>query len=252
MIVRLCSTPSAIVYPKERSIPFHPIMSLLVEGSNKENATVATPMQLKLRPRVKKSPPPLAMTTPSSRGVKRGAANEATAPVSTKSSLQQRKVCFRANARPSYPSLSFFSPLGCFQDTSNVTTAGPESLVSPQLGGTTVLSKSPLRRSSSRATPRNNGIYTNFITPHTTHTLPEHDVGLTLLASLASISGQTGTSPNGFSYKLNFPEIIYKMVMETTESDPEVIHWILNGEAFVILNKVSRGLPRVPLLYGHH
>lgn len=100
---------------------------------------------------------------------------------------------------------------------------------------------------SNRANHRNNGIAKYVITPHTPHTTQEQDVGFTLAALK---SGDTPTSkplsPNGYSYKLTFPETVHKLVMETNKTDPDLIHWILNGEAFVIREKVGGRDPIAP------
>lgn len=90
---------------------------------------------------------------------------------------------------------------------------------------------------SSRATPGKIGIANYVITPHT---VQEHNVGLTL-ASLKTVpkSAEPPSVLSSTSHKLTFPETIYKMVAETNESDPDVISWVLDGEAFIVREKVS-------------
>jgi hypothetical protein len=130
---------------------------------------------------------------------------------------------------------------------SNTTPAEREVLVSPQPDVMESANKVALPLVSNRATHRNNGIAKYVITPHTPHTTQEQDVGVTL-ATLKAVDTQTlkPVSPNGFSYKMTFPETVHKLVMETNKSDPDLIHWILNGEAFVIREKVRGGDPITP------
>jgi hypothetical protein len=109
--------------------------------------------------------------------------------------------------------------------------------VSPQLDEIARANKAALPHSNC-ATHLNNGIAKYLITPHTPHTTHEHDVGFTL-ATLKSVDTSKPLSPNGYSYKLTFPETVHKLVMETNKTDPHLIHWILNGEAFVIREKVG-------------
>ena len=132
---------------------------------------------------------------------------------------------------------------------SNITPAEREDLVSPQPDEMESANKVALPLASNRATHRNNGIAKYVITPHTPHTSQEQDVGVTL-ATLKAVDTQKSKplSPNGFSYKLTFPETVHKLVMETNKTDPDLIHWMLNGEAFVIREKVRGGKSIAPSL----
>ena len=215
------------------------IEARIMEGINDANIT---PSRRMLRARLKKTPPPdITSSTPGSRVAQcRGNGEYQTAPHWTKTSHQKRKVR-RESCRfvilNGVLTTRALAMLTCLQTISKITPAEFEDVASPYSGGPKGLSKAAIRMVSNRATPGQIGIANYVITPHT---VQEHDVGLTL-ASLKTVpkSSEPPISSSPASYKLTFPETIYKMVVETNESDPDVIYWVLDGEAFVVREKVS-------------
>ena len=125
-------------------------------------------------------------------------------------------------------------------------------MVSPHSGGNKEIPKTGIQMPSNRATPGKNGIAKYVITPHT---VQQHDGGR-VIAPLKDEPGNIDPPilSTSSSHRLTFPETVYKMVVETNESDPDVIHWILDGEAFVVKERVSSGRlmpfrnwPHIPL-----
>jgi hypothetical protein len=81
----------------------------------------------------------------------------------------------------------------------------------------------------------------SVITPHTPYTPhPANSQDDISLQNKVSAADNSPASEEDYSHRTSFPEAVHNMVVETDKYLPDVIHWILDGEAFVIREKVSR------------
>ena len=75
------------------------------------------------------------------------------------------------------------------------------------------------------------------VTPH------EHDAGVALatLAEFAKPAAKVKTepqTPSDTNWQPTFPELVHAMVTETVATQPDLIEWIYDGEAFVVHDPV--------------
>jgi len=81
----------------------------------------------------------------------------------------------------------------------------------------------------------------SLITPHTPYTpYPAQSQDDISLQNDVSAADNSSLSQKDYTHRSSFPEAVYDMVVETDKNVPDVIHWILDGEAFVVREKVSR------------
>jgi hypothetical protein len=78
----------------------------------------------------------------------------------------------------------------------------------------------------------------SVITPHTPYSMQSQG-DISILNEEPNIDNSP-LSQNDSSYRTSFPEAVHNMVEESDKNFPDVIHWILDGEAFVVREKVSR------------
>lgn len=149
----------------------------------------------------------------------------------------------RASFRRNFTLIAYHAHLYCFflyiQDTSVPNTNTSMGMMSPRRPRGKVLAT----MLGSGTTPHGRLSTSKYvITPHTPQ---EHEMGLIL----ATLAGTRKTEDNDASkeepdpedraaYSLTFPELVHKMVMETDASNPKVIRWTHDGEAFVVSAKV--------------
>lgn len=75
------------------------------------------------------------------------------------------------------------------------------------------------------------------VTPH------EHDAGVALatLAGFAKPAAKVKTEPHtprDTNWQATFPELVHAMVTETVATQPDLIEWVYDGEAFVVHDPV--------------
>jgi len=119
------------------------------------------------------------------------------------------------------------------QQKSMQSSLGKNALVSPD----PAISFNPknLTQDSTRSTPKDCCGTKNqhIITPQ------EHDASIALASMSVKAKDSTRNIPSAMKHKRDhygvpFPQTIYKMVTATVKSDPDVIEWVCDGEAFKI------------------